>query len=103
MRANLVERISAADTQVLLIGCYVIPEDAWYGFEECPDELTELNLRYAKIAEWLSNVHFAPLDDVMNWEKELDLLDGDRVHPSVEGAEVIGEYLVELIEKYETE
>lgn len=100
---DLVERISVADTQVLLIGYYVMPEDAWYGFGECVDELTELNLRYAKIAEGLSNVHFAPLDDVMNWEKEPSLLDGDRVHPSVEGAEVIGEYLVELIEKYETE
>ena len=90
---ELVQNILLSGTQILMTGYYPMPAEAWYDFEACDEELEQLNQRYARIAGRYSNVHFAPLEEVMDWRHNPELLDIDFVHPSVEGAEKIADYL----------
>lgn len=98
---DLVHKVLLSGTQVLMLGYYPMPEEAWYGFEECGEELEELNKRYSRIAGRYSNVHFAPLEQNFNWQEQPELLDVDYVHPSVEGAEKIAIYLSALMDEIE--
>lgn len=98
---ELVQQILLSRAQILMLGYYPMPAEAWYGFEECGDELEEINKRYSRIAGRYSNVHFAPLQEVMNWEEYPELLDSDDVHPSTEGAERLGGHLSALIDQFD--
>ena len=82
------ERVSAGE-KVLIWGYYDPPSNAEFDFGECGEEVDELAVRQAAVAETYDGVWF-----VDGRELSRDgLFDEDRIHPSVEGSQAIGEQL----------
>lgn len=94
--ADFARRVTETGAQLLFVGYYPIPEGAAFGFDRCGDELVEHEARLQRMAEAIDGAYFISAGDVVSAD-ELSMYDGDRVHPSVEGSRVVGEYIAETI------
>ncbi|MEZ4317535.1 MAG: SGNH/GDSL hydrolase family protein [Myxococcota bacterium] len=88
---DLVDRWVAEGADVLLLGYYPVPDSAWYGFDRCFDTITELDRRYALVAEQREHVRFFDLGDVIGPDGEGGVYAFDFTHPSPKGAQLLGE------------
>lgn len=87
-------------SNVMYVGYYEIPGDAEFGFDRCGDELTEHNRRLALMATQLEGVWFVNATDVVTADNR-EAYDADRVHPSPQGAQIVGEYVAIAINQAE--
>ncbi|MCO4774211.1 MAG: SGNH/GDSL hydrolase family protein [Deltaproteobacteria bacterium] len=94
--ADIVEEATAQGSKVLFMGYPELPDGAEFGFDRCGDELTELNARLATLDAQQDAMWFVSAGDVVGAD-DLDLFDGDRVHPSPAGSQVMGDYVAETI------
>ncbi len=101
--AGLVERILDDGARVLLYGYYEVPETANYGFDECIAEIDELRERQERLAARHDRVTFVDGRDVVTVEGTPEAYAFDDVHPSKEGARLVGELIAKRIEETERE
>jgi acyl-CoA thioesterase I len=91
---RLIAAARAQGAQVLWMGYYQTPSNSL--FAGCRPALIELERRIAFHAASQSGVYFVDAEDVMT-PNRLDLLAGDRTHPSASGSLLIGRYLSRVI------
>lgn len=95
---DLVDRVVGDGAQVMLLGYYLLPENARYGFAECRDsEFPELFVRYEALASARDGVTFVNLGEVMDPTSTPEAYDNDHLHPSPEGAALLGALLAEKL------
>lgn len=82
--------------KVMFVGYYEVPTDAWFGFNECGDELIEYSRRLALMAEQSDNVWFVDAREAVTAD-DVSAYDEDRVHPSPEGSELVGRLVAEAL------
>lgn len=94
--ARLVDAQLALQREVWILDYYRMPEGARYGFEACEEELDLLEERYRGLAEAREGVELLDLEEAVG-DEELELFDNDKVHPSPEGAAVLGAFVAEAL------
>lgn len=94
---ELVDRIVADGARVVLMGYYPVPDGAWYGFDDCTDEIDALDARYAALAESRDGVEFFEPGDVMDPERTPKFYAFDDVHPGADGAAALGAAIAAVI------
>jgi acyl-CoA thioesterase-1 len=92
---DLVDAWLDRGSDVVLIGYYPLKDAAWYGFDRCDATITELDRRYAALAETRPAVTFFDFGDVID-PSDKGVYDFDFVHPSPKGARLIGEALAKV-------
>lgn len=97
---DFVEEIQGDGHPVALLGYYMVPEGAEFGFANCEETIRELNTRYDALAEQVDGVYYIDAGEVITPDQN-ELYDADNVHPSVEGARVLGEFIAEQILSFE--
>jgi acyl-CoA thioesterase I len=98
--SEFVDQIQGDGHPVALMGYYMLPEGAEYGFANCVDTIIELNSRYTALAEQVEGVYYIDAGEVITPDQS-ELYDTDNVHPSVEGSRVLGEFIAEQILSFE--
>ena len=96
---TLVAKILADGPQVLMYGYFEIGSAANYGFDECIAELDILRERQSKIP----GVLFVDGRDVVTVDGTPQAYAFDDVHPSVEGAVLVGLLMADAIRAAEEE
>lgn len=86
----LIERITATGARVVLVDYFVLHDDAWYGFDRCGDALAELDARYETLAAGKPGVTLVDLGDVVSPTTQPEAYAFDHVHPSDDGAALMG-------------
>lgn len=94
--ADFVNRVVADGSKVMFVGYYEIPADAQSGFAECDDELDVHSERLAQMAESIDGAYFVSAADVVS-AADAVAYETDRVHPSVEGSRIVGQYVADAI------
>lgn len=97
LRSFVEERV-AEGTKVMFMGYPDLPAGAQFGFDRCDDEIETLSARVADLARDIDGMYFADARDVVS-SADVDLFDEDRVHPSIEGSRVMGEFLAQAIQQ----
>jgi acyl-CoA thioesterase I len=87
---DLVQQARSDGARVAWVGYVDMPEDADFGFDRCGDELVEIRLRSAAMAEQDDGVIFVDASEAFGAD-ELQYYDDDHVHPSIPGSRAIGE------------
>lgn len=93
---GLVDALTAEGREVWLLLYYDVREQGWYGLGACGEEVALLKERYVRLAESRPSVHTLDLADTVH-QSDRDLYDFDHVHPSKEGAEVLGAAVAEAL------
>lgn len=91
--AQLVESIVASGSRVGLYGYFRIDEKAYYGFDECREELDVLHARQQRLAALHDEVIFLDAREVVSPTSSPEAYAFDHVHPSAAGARIVGEYI----------
>lgn len=78
--------------KVMFMGYYELPSDAEFGFDRCNQWLNEHTTRAKAMADAFDGVEFVSAADVMR-ASNASAYDDDRVHPSVSGSRLVGEYV----------
>ena len=97
----LVETILASGSRVGLYGYFQIDESASYGFDECREELDVLHARQKRLAERHERVVFLDARQVVSPTSTPDAYAFDHVHPSAQGAEIVGQFIASELRKFE--
>ena len=100
---ELVDRIVAGGSRVALYGYFRIDERAFYGFGECLEELDVLHARQQKVASQRDGVFFIDAREVVSPEHDPDAYAFDNLHPSAEGARIVGAFIAKKIKEAEAE
>jgi hypothetical protein len=98
---DFVRELLTGETQVMFVGYYEVPSDADFGFDLCGDEVMEHNARLALMDEAIDGVWFVSAGDVVSADNRTAYAE-DRVHPSVTGSRLVGEYIAAAIASIET-
>ncbi len=93
--------LNDAGAKVMWVGYYAMRDDASFGFERCNEELRVFNERLARLARAHPDIYFVDAGEAITPE-QTELYDGDRVHPSLEGAELVGRLVANAIEAAES-
>ncbi|MEC7984538.1 MAG: SGNH/GDSL hydrolase family protein [Myxococcota bacterium] len=93
---EFVSQIRSEGPRVAIMTYYNIPSNA-DDFRNCNDEVEDLANRFAAVAENMEGVIHIDARDVASPETTPEAYDSDLVHPSVEGCQIIGEYIAEQI------
>ena len=91
---RLIGRLLEESERVLLYGYYELGPDSNYGFDECLSEIDELRRRKAVVAEAFDGVTFVDGRDAVTLGRE-GAYAFDDVHPSKEGAQLVGELIAQ--------
>lgn len=94
--SDFVRDLVADGSRVMFVGYYDVRSDAGFGFDLCADEAVAHNGRLAVMAEAIDGVWFVSAGDVVSVDNR-SAYAGDRVHPSVIGSTLVGEYLAAAI------
>ena len=97
----LLDKIRADGPKVALYGYFKIDEDAYYDFDECRGELDVLHQRQLKAANLREGVYFVDARQVVSPSKTPDAYAFDNVHPSAEGAKLVGALIAQVISQVE--
>ncbi|MFT5680121.1 MAG: acyl-CoA thioesterase-1 [Myxococcota bacterium] len=100
--ADFAAGVTAEGVKVMIMGYYVVPETAEFGFDQCMTLLPELSARQAALAESDPMIWFADASEVVTGD-DLSMYDEDHVHPSLDGSVVVGDFLAEAISAAEGE
>lgn len=95
---DFVRDLASTNPKVLMMGYYDVPSDAKFGFDRCGDEVKEHNRRLALLAGAVDGVWFFSAGDVVSVDDRAAYA-ADRVHPSMIGSKLIGEYLAAEIRR----
>lgn len=93
---DLASRALGDGARVMVVGYMDVPPDAEFGFDRCGSWLSEQNARWQVLADSDPDIFFVSAADVVQAD-DTELYDVDRVHPSVEGSRVVGEYVADAI------
>ena len=93
---EFVDRIVSPRRKVMLVGYYEVPNYAWFGFNQCVDELAEYNRRLALMADQTDNVWFIDAGQAVKAD-DPSAYEEDGIHPSVEGSELVGRLVAQAI------
>lgn len=96
------EALNDAGAKVMWVGYYPMPDDASFGFERCNEELEVFNERLMRLAQAHPDIWFVDAGEAIQPE-DRTYYDDDRVHPSLEGAELVGRLVANAIEAAEAE
>ena len=98
---RLVTRIRRDGPRVLLYGYFEIGPKANYGFGDCVAELDELRERQSRVPDAIEGVTFVDGRDAVTIDANPKAYASDDVHPSHEGARLIGELIAQRIREAE--
>lgn len=93
---SLVRRMVGDGSKVLMLGYVSMPHHASFGFDRCAELLAELDRRSALLAESVDGAWFVDGSDAIGPD-DLWAFDADLVHPSVDGAEVLGRLVADAM------
>ncbi len=83
------------DAQVFILGYYGIAGDRRGEFDECEDDLIELERRLTRLADTRPNVTVVQIRDAITGKPAL--YDNDRIHPSPAGSAIIGDRIARAL------
>ena len=91
-----VQQMATGDTKIMFMMYYNLPEGAEFGFNRCEEWHQTYEDRLRRMGEGNQSVFIVDASDVVK-ATDLQYFQEDLVHPSQEGAEVLGAYLAEKI------
>ncbi|MBK9644845.1 MAG: SGNH/GDSL hydrolase family protein [Deltaproteobacteria bacterium] len=94
---ELVRRVLDDGRTPVLLGYYTMPDDASYGFDRCGPTMASYKSRQIVLAEANPGLRYVDLALLISPAQTPDAYDFDAVHPSEEGAEIIGQALAAAI------
>ena len=94
--AGFTEELVAAGKRVAVVGYYDLPPGAEFGFDECGDDIAELESRMRALAARFDEVIFVDPSEVVGAD-DVAAFDDDLVHPSPEGSRIVGEQIAGAI------
>ncbi|MCK6525677.1 SGNH/GDSL hydrolase family protein [Myxococcota bacterium] len=94
---TLTQRILDDGATPVLVGYYTMPDDASYGFDTCGDTLATYKERQRALADRNPALRYVDLALLISPEQTPDAYDFDAVHPSEEGAAIIGQAIAAAI------
>lgn len=97
---DFVRSLVSDETQVMFVGYYDVPSDAAFGFNLCVNELAEQATRLGLMATAIDGVWFVSAGDVVSADNRSAYVE-DRIHPSIAGSRLVGEYVAAAIETIE--
>jgi acyl-CoA thioesterase I len=94
---TLVSRVLEDGATPVLVGYYTMPEDASYGFDACAETLAAYKERQITLAAQNPGLRYVDLATLISPAQTPNAYDFDAVHPSDEGAAIIGQALAAAI------
>ncbi len=94
--------VTDSGVNVVILGYYYMPPTAEFGFNECNDAIDTYSPRQEALANSHDNIWFVDGREIFSPD-ELEYYDEDHVHPSEDGAQIIGEAIAQQIEAALTE
>ncbi len=97
---DLLATVRADDSNaatVLLLGYYAFTDSSWANFDGCNDYLPELNARYEALAELEDDLVYVATQEVVDRDLHPERIWLDGIHPSLEGAQALGELVADSI------
>jgi lysophospholipase L1-like esterase len=93
---DFVSEVAAAGSNVMFVGYYDVPPDAWFGFNQCNDVLGEQDRRLDAMAQSIDGVWFVDASEVVTADNAAAYAE-DRLHPSIEGSRLVGLLVADAI------
>lgn len=97
---DFLRSVTDRGTRVVYMTYPELPPGAEFGFDRCEDEFEVFDARLERMAAALDGVWIVDASEVVSAD-DLNAFDADRVHPSVLGAQRIGEHIAERILAFE--
>lgn len=94
---SLVQQITDDGARVAVYGYFRINDKAYYDFDECIEELDVLHARQQKMAALHEDVIFVDGRNVVSPDSTPEAYAFDHVHPSDDGAELVGKLIATRI------
>ncbi|MBX2802223.1 MAG: SGNH/GDSL hydrolase family protein [Myxococcales bacterium] len=99
----LVDAALADGARVALMGYYVMPQSASWGFGRCGEAIGALRDRYQRVADSRDDVIFVDPAEVMSFDADPDAYHRDEIHPSERGSVLLGQQLADAIRAAEAQ
>jgi len=94
---DLIDLVQADGAKLAIVGYYQAAEGSLGNFEGCNDYGTMLNERYQALADADADVIFVETAGAMDYDTHPEYFMWDKVHPSPEGAAIIGNLVAAAI------